>query len=446
MVFKNCLIALPDSDDFVNADIREENGIIVEIGKNLNGKEGIDLKNLLVFPGGIDAHTHFNEPGFEEREEFLTGSMGGISSGITMVIDMPCTSIPPVTNIQNLLTKLKKIEGKSYVDYGLFGGVSGNSFDEFEENMRGLKDYVSGFKTYFLSGMETFNELDHFQFENVLRIAKEIKKPVLLHAEDPLYVRSATEKFKKLGDKPLYYYFSRPEIAEIISVQNACRINEKIGAELHFVHISSSESVDIISKYDNVTCETGPHYLEFSSEELERFGPILKTAPVVKSSENRERLMEKFIKGEIFYIASDHAPAPSSEKIGKNIWEAYSGIPGIETLYIYTLSEFLFKKKIGLKDFLKLTSENPAKRFNIFKRKGSIEIGKDCDLVVVNPDGETVVKGERFFSKGKLTPFEGMRFKGVIEMTILRGNIAFKNPDYFSKPSGIFIKPEVKNG
>jgi dihydroorotase-like cyclic amidohydrolase len=294
--------------------------------------------------------------------------------------------------------------------------------------------------------METFNELDHFQFENVLRIAKEIKKPVLLHAEDPLYVRSATEKFKKIGDKPLYYYYSRPEIAEIISVQNACRINEKIGAELHFVHISSSESVDIISKYDNVTCETGPHYLEFSSEELERFGPILKTAPVVKSSENRERLREKFIKGEIFYIASDHAPAPSSEKIGKNIWEAYSGIPGIETLYIYTLSEFLFKKKIILKDFLKLTSENPAKRFNIFKRKGSIEIGKDCDLVVVNPDGETVVKGERFFSKGKLTPFEGMRFKGVIEMTILRGSIAFKNPDYFSKPSGIFIKPEVKNG
>lgn len=443
MLIKNGLVALSDNEEFIRCDIREEKGKIVEIGKNLKDKNVIDVKDMLVFPGGIDAHTHFNEPGFEYREEFLTGSKAAISSGITTIIDMPCTSIPPVINLDNLLYKYEKIKNKSYVDFGLFGGVSRDSFEDLRKNTIDLSRYVLGFKVYFLSGMETFKQIDHFHFENILKISKKIKKPVLLHAEDPEYIKNSTEYFKKKGDAPKNYYYSRAEIAEIIAVQNACKINEKIGADLHIVHISTAESVDIISKSKNVTCETAPHYLEFSYEDFKRFGNILKTAPVVKSEENRERLIEKFISGEILYIASDHAPCPENEKIGRNIWDAYSGIPGIETLYIYTLSEFLFKKRISLIRFLGVTSENPAKRFNIFDKKGSIEIGKDCDIVIINPKEYTIIEGRKFYSKGKLTPFEKKRFKGKIEMTILRGDIIFKSPDKFYKIKGKIIKPNT---
>ncbi len=438
MLIKNGLLALPDKEEFIQLDIREEKGKIVEIGKNLKGNDIIDIKGFLVFPGGIDAHVHFNEPGFEEREDFLTGSKAAISSGITTIIDMPCTSIPPVTNVENLMYKYERIKGKSYVDFGFFGGISGDC-EDLEKIMRELSKYVLGFKVYFLSGMDTFKEINHFQFENILKIAKKIKKPVLLHAEDPLYVRNATEYYKNKGDSPVNYYYSRPEIAEVIAVQNACKINEKINAELHIVHISTAESIDIILKYKNITCETAPHYLEFSSDDLKKYGNILKTAPVVKSEENRKKMIDYFIKGKISYIASDHAPSPEYQKIGKNIWEAYSGIPGIETIYLYTLSEFLFKNRICLKRFLEVTSENPAKKFNIFGRKGSIEIGKDCDLVIVNPDEYTIVKGEKFYSKGKLTPFDGRRLKGKIIMTILRGEIVFQSPDRFYKVKGKFL-------
>lgn len=438
MLIKNGLLALPGKKDFVKYDIREEKGKIVEIGKNLKGKDVIDVKGFLVFPGGIDAHVHFNEPGFEEREEFSTGSKAAISSGITTVIDMPCTSIPPVTNLKNFMYKYEKIKGKSYVDFGFFGGVSGDC-EDIENSMKELSRYVLGFKVYFLSGMDTFKEINHFQFENILKIAKKLKKTVLLHAEDPLFVRSATEYYKKKGNSPMNYYYSRPEIAEIIAVQNACKINEKINAELHIVHISTAESVDIISRYASITCETAPHYLEFSFDDLKKYGNVLKTAPVVKSEENRKKLNEFFINGKISYIASDHAPSPEYQKRDKTIWESYSGIPGIETIYLYTLSEFLFKNRISLKRFFEVTSENPARRFNIFGKKGSIEIGKDCDLVIVNPDEYTVIKGEKFFSKGKLTPFEERKFKGKIIMTILRGKIAFESPDKFYEAKGKFL-------
>ena len=314
MVIKNGLVLTPDSENPQKLDLLIEDGKIIDTGTGLDGGEVLDAKGLLILPGGIDAHVHFNTPGYTHREDFYHGSMAAIAGGITTVIDMPCTSIPPVTNKANLLKKLENIQGKSFVDFAFYGGVSLQAFEEgFPEFMEELAPYVCGFKTYFISGMETFERLDPFRFEMVLKKAGEIKRPVLLHAEDYEYVMGATE-FAKNDKNYSAYYHSRPEMAEILAVQRACKLAEGKDVQLHIVHVGTSEAVKIIRGYENVTCETCPHYLEFTWEDLDRIGPPLKTTPPVKSPWNKEKLWDYLNDGWINHVASDHAPAPEEEK------------------------------------------------------------------------------------------------------------------------------------
>ncbi|MFH2026192.1 MAG: amidohydrolase family protein, partial [bacterium] len=134
-------------------------------------------------------------------------------------------------------------------------------------------------------------------------------------------------------------------------------------------------------------------------------------------------------------VASDHAPVPASQKDTGSAWDDYSGIPGTGTLLPYMYSEGFVKRKINLNRFLQIISENAARRYGLFDRKGSIEIGKDADLVLVDPNANWTVKGQDFFSKGKITPFEGMTFQGRIIKTVVRGEVVY---DY---QRGMCVKP-----
>jgi len=145
----------------------------------------------------------------------------------------------------------------------------------------------------------------------------------------------------------------------------------------------------------------------------------------VKSPKNRKKLWELLIDGTIDFVASDHAPAPMSQKNTGSAWSDYSGIPGTGTLFPYMYSEAFIKRKISLERFLKIIAENAARQYGIFDCKGSIAVGKDADLALVDPNQSWIVKGAEFYSKGKITPFEGMTFQGRIEKTIVRGEVVF---------------------
>ena len=153
MIIKNGSVALPGGEEPARLDIRIEDEEIVEVKKNLAGRdeEIVEAGGLLVLPGGIDPHVHFDDPGFTDREDFSAGSRFAASGGITTVIDMPCTSIPPVTSIANLKEKLEVVGKKAVIDYGFFGGVCPQSMGEdYPENFRELSRQVLGFKTYFI--------------------------------------------------------------------------------------------------------------------------------------------------------------------------------------------------------------------------------------------------------------------------------------------------------
>jgi allantoinase len=432
VIIKNGRVILSDQDNFSEFDIRIEKGQINEIGKSLSQGNGcaeteiIDAQGLFVLPGGIDPHVHFDDPGYTKREDFYHGSCAAASGGITTIIDMPCTSIPPVTNKRNLVKKLKAIESKAVVDYGLYGGISAQSFEnDFPNNMEELSKYVLGFKTYFVSGMESFGRLNHYQFKRVLEKSLTLKVPILLHAEDFDYVQAATTISMREGNTPLDYYNSRPETAEALAALSAVEMARETGANLHIVHIGTSQVSQMLG--GKITGETCPQYLEFDLTDFEKIGSNVKCTPPVKAPGNKEKLWNYLADGTIAFVASDHAPCSRAEKNTGSIWTDYAGMPGCGTLLPYVFSEGYMKRRITLRTLVKIISENAARRYGLFHRKGSIEVGKDADLVLIDPNQYTTVEGKNFYSKGKITPFEGRKFKGKVVQTILRGKVIYNS-------------------
>jgi len=437
LIIKHGYIALPGEKSFLPLDIEIKDGKIVRTGPNLSGSDIFDAEGLLVFPGAIDPHVHFNDPGYTEREDFTHGSRTAASGGVTTVIDMPCTSVPPVTTLKNFHKKLDAVRNKSVVDFAFFGGVSGQCFEnDPDKNISELAPHVVGFKTYFISGMETFHRLTFEQFAYVLKRTAKVKRPVLLHAEDYDTVTRYEAEERGKGSDWQNFYTSRPEQAELIAIKNAVDLAQATGGSLHIVHIGTAEAAEYLAGKPFVTGETCPHYLEFSCEDFEEIGGALKTTPVVKSPGNGEKLWKYLMTGILDFVTSDHAPAPASQKNTGSAWTDYSGIPGTGTLFPYLYSEGLVRRKMPLDRFLKVTSENAAKRYGLFDRKGSIEPGKDADLILLDPDKTTSIRGKDFYSKGKITPFEGLTFEGKIMKTLLRGQIIYDADKGITVPPG----------
>lgn len=444
MIIKNGKIALPGRNDLASLDIEIDQGKIVCIGENLQGPDCLDASGLQVFPGAIDPHVHFNEPGYTDREDFYHGSCAAASGGVTTVIDMPCTSVPPVTSLENFREKLKAVKDRSLIDFAFFGGVSGQSYAAgYEAAMTDLAPFVAGFKTYFISGMPGFHRLTPDRLTRVLEAAKRCGRPVLLHAEDYDIVTEKTREQSAEGDAWINYYRSRPECAETEAVRKALASARQTGAQLHIVHIGTGEAALLLKDEANVSGETAPHYLEFSFRDFEELKGSLKTTPVVKSPGESEILWKCLEEGLLDFAASDHAPAPAAQKNTGSVWTDYSGIPGSGTLFPYLYSEGFVKRRIPPARFLKIVSENAAKRYGFWDRKGSIETGKDADLVLVDPNRTWQIKGREFLSKGKITPFENSVLKGRVSKTLVRGTVVYdvfrgivERPGY-----GQFLKP-----
>ncbi|MDD3095601.1 MAG: amidohydrolase family protein [Candidatus Neomarinimicrobiota bacterium] len=448
MIIKNANIALPGRNDFVPLDIEIQEGKILRTGADLSGDEILDAAGLQVFPGAVDSHVHFNEPGYTEREDFYHGSAAAASGGVTTLIDMPCTSLPPLIDKKALDSKLDIVKKHALIDFGFFGGVSAKSFfGDWKNNMKDMAADVMGFKTYFLSGMESFPQLSPLQFEQVLRVAQSLGRPVLLHAEDPALVEKFTKREQAKGDSWLHYYRSRPEKAEFRAVKKAIKAARRNSADLHIVHVGTGKAAKILRRYAHVSGETAPHYLAFDIRDLERIGAALKTNPVVKKPANKNILWRCLQNGTLDFVASDHAPAPDEMKNTGSVWTDYAGIPGSGTMFPFLYSEALIRRKMPLTRFLQITAENAAKRYGFFDRKGSIEIGKDADLVLVDPKAVLQIRGADFLSKGKITPFEGQVFQGKVIKTIVRGKTVYDadkgvvtDPGY-----GCFIRPAERS-
>ncbi|MEK7879399.1 MAG: dihydroorotase family protein, partial [candidate division NC10 bacterium] len=226
-------------------------------------------------------------------------------------------------------------------------------------------------------------------------------------------------------------------ICAIEAVSRAIHLAEWVRARLHICHEGCKDVLPIIgaakARGVDVTCETAPHYLLLTAEEMERLGNVMKMNPPVRYRGHQEALWDGLRTGIIDMIATDHSPHSPEEKKKQNVWEAISGFPGVETALPLMLTE-MNQGRFSLNDYARWASENPARAWGLYPKKGAVMVGADADLVLVDLNRESVIRAEALHSKSKVTPFDGVKVKGLPVMTIVRGKIVMEDGKVVGAP------------
>ncbi len=413
-------------------DIGISNGKIVSLGQNLTGsaKAEIDATRLEILPGVIDSHVHFNEPG-TDWEGFATGSRAVVAGGTTTVFDMPLNAHPPTIDGPAFDAKRAAAEKHSLVDFGLWGGLVPGNIDQLETlRERG----VVGIKAFMCeSGIDDFPAVDLATLRAGMKRAAELNLLVAVHAESNELLQN-TPSHGTVRD----YLNSRPIQVELAAIKTAIELAHEAGCRLHIVHVSCGRGVALV-KYArslgaNVTCETCPHYLLLTDEDMVELGAVAKCAPPLRSVKEQADLWRQV--DDITSIGSDHSPSPWSMKEVTDFFQVWGGISGCQHLL-----PLLIEAKISRAEIERLTSAGVAKRFRI-RGKGGIEIGHDADLTLIDPRGEENVTAESLHYRHRHSPYVGRTLRNRIVRTILRGQTVFENGRFFSPPNGRLVRPD----
>jgi len=425
----------------IKADVLVEDGVVTAIGKGLSAQsidERIDASGKLVFPGIIDEHVHMREPGLTHKDNFTNGTKAAAAGVVTTILEMPNT-LPPVDSKGVFEEKKRLLEPKAYVDFGLYGVIHDSNADKFDELVHAG---AVGFKIFM--GPTTGNipsPNDGTLYEILLKSAK-YGITLAFHAENWDLVKYFTSKVKASGrNDPRAHLEARPSICEEDAIRKLILFSKKTGGRVHIVHMSAAEGIELL-KYAiyeglNVTGETCPHYLILSADDYSKYGNLMKVNPPVREKYHQDALWKAVREGVICALGSDHAPHTKEEKL-KNVWEASAGFTGVQTFLPLMLDQAL-RGKLPLSKIPELMSENPARLFGIYPRKGTLAVGSDGDLIVVDPNSETMIHEEDLYAKYPVTPFVGWRLKGRIEYTILRGIIIAVNGRVVDEPKGKWI-------
>ncbi|MCJ7790414.1 MAG: amidohydrolase family protein, partial [Candidatus Atribacteria bacterium] len=371
------------------------------------------------------------------------------------IIDMPCTSIPPITTASNYDYKLNIVKPKAYVDFAFWGGVTPEQVEsgEYKKSLKELKDRgIIGVKFYTISGMELYPRMPLPDMDKAFRVLKDLELICAVHAEDYGLVEYYSHLMQEMGrEDPESWSEGRTYEAEPEAIWSVVGITEKVGNMLHIVHLSTKEGLNIIrwakAHQLDVTTETCPHYLLFTIKDLKRKGSILKTAPPLGREEDQNALWEGLKDGSIDFICTDHAAGKyPEEKSSPDIWKNYAGIPGIQLVVPTMLHYGYHSGKLNLTEIQKLMSENAAKRYGLFPQKGAIQVGSDAYFSVVDLYKEWTVEPSKLESKGKYSPLAGKTLRGKIYMTILRGEIVYKDDEGVigEKGYGEMVKSKVE--
>ena len=426
------------------ADIAVKDGIIAAIGNFSSGQNAariVNARGLHILPGLIDDHVHFREPGSTHKEDFGTGTRAAAAGGVTTIFDMPNNN-PAVTTVAAFQNKMDLIRSKAYVDFGIYAAI-------IPENLNDLEDLASagiiGFKLYM--GETTGN----IQFPNdgeLYQAFQTIRKTGLrvgAHAENDAILQVMKSAAMASGRTDARAHLdARPAAAEAEAVSRFLILSQAAGNDAHIFHISSREgleqAVEARRRGLPVTIEVLVSHLLLSDSDYERLGNQVKMNPPVRSKEHQQALWNGLQQDWIDNIATDHAPHLPEEKMEPNVWKAPGGVTGVETALPLMLTE-VNNGRLSLEHYVHLTSENPARIWRIYPKKGVIQVGSDADLVLVDLARKDTIQGKRLHIKHKFTPFEGWPVQGIPVSTILRGHTIMVDNEVIDPPHGELVKP-----
>ena len=384
----------------------------------------IDAGDLVVMPGLVDTHVHVNEPGRTEWEGFASATRAAAAGGVTTVIDMPLNSIPAATTAHGLLRKMHAAAGQCHVDVGFWGGVVPGNAGEIEPLARAG---ALGFKCFLSpSGVDEFAHVSEADLRAALPAIAELGLPLLVHAELPAYLREPA------GDCRAYrtWLDSRPADAEHAAIDLLIGLAREYRAHIHVVHLASGGALGALrlARADGVpiTAETCPHYLTFAAEDIapatppssapRRFASARIATPCGRPSAAATSISSPPIIRRRRRPSSTWMTAISWRRGAgsrRSSWRGRRSGPGRAAAA---------SRSSAVAPWV---TSAPARLAGLDSTKGAIEVGRDADLVVMDPDAAAVVDGAALHHRHPITPYAGMTLHGRVVTTILRGNVVF---------------------
>ena len=422
MLIKNGRLCDPFSSLDEEKDILVEDGRIKEIAKNIqpqSNTEVIDAKGKVVIPGLIDMHVHLRDPGREDKETIYSGTRAAAAGGFTCIACMPNTD-PVIDNSSVVEYVLSKAKLEGAVNVFVIGAITKGQLGQELSQMGYMAD----------SGAVAFSDdgkcvMRSDVMRRALEYARQFKTVIISHCEDHALTKGAQMNESSLST--ILGLKGYPNVAEEIMVEREILLASEFG-RVHIAHVSTAGSVKKIRRAKEngiqITCETAPHYFSLTETEVEGYNTNAKVNPPLRGEKDVEAVIMGLKDGTIDVIASDHAPHTIDEK-NTEFGLAASGINGLETSLGLVVSELLGNKILSLNQLIEKMSLNPARILGL--KKGTLSIGADADITIVDLSREFTVDTSKFYSKSCNSPFNGWKLKGKVLYTIVGGQIVVKD-------------------
>ncbi len=422
-------------------------GKIVRLAPSVTDATDAELnaEGRYVFPGILDAHVHFNQPGRADWEGIATGSAALAAGGGTMFFDRPSSSEPPVLDAAGLREKRGIAEEKSCTDFALWGGLTPGNLDK----IAGLRDAGAvGLKAFMCdSGIASFPHVEAKTLREGMKRAAKVGLPVAVHAEDDAMVAALTDKIKTAGRSDARAWLdSRPVAVELEAICAALEIAGETQCALHIVNVSSPEGIALITEARlqrvDVTVETCPHYLLFNDKDVARLGPLAKCAPPLRDEKRRKALWAELRAGRIQTVGSDHSPARPEMKDSANMFAVWGGIGGIQHGFELLISECEKTAAQDLPVLAAVMARNVARRFQIDDRKGQIALGRDADFSLIEYTKVRTIQAEDLWTRHRISAYVGEKSRARVTHTYVRGTAIYADGRFTNLPQkGQFLAP-----
>jgi len=417
LTIRNADVILPKSTQKI--DVSVVDGRIHSIGSDiLDVGEVIDAEGLFLLPGIIDPQVHFRDPGGNEKEDLHSGSCAAAAGGITSFLDMP-NNVPSITNRDRMEEKKKLAAEKSVVNYGFFIGATEDNLKELNcvENVCGIKIFMGSSTGDLL--VDSIEKIENI-FANGSRL-------IAVHAEDESVLQINKELSKSISDIRLHSLI-RSDSAAFRATKLAVRLSLKYKRRLHILHLTTEDECDFLRtlpRENFITTEVCPQNFTLKIPDCyKELGTLAQMNPPIRSKLHADALWKGLKDGTIDCIATDHAPHTLEEK-DQPYGIAPSGMPGVETSLALMLDR-VNKNFCTLHEVVSWMSESPAKIYKM-NGKGSIEVGQDADLVLVDLNLKKKVSNGKLHTKVNWSPYNGMELQGWPVRTIVNGQTVFLN-------------------